>query len=400
MPCGAYAGSVVATIRWSNEPRACSEIHSHSSSSTMSRCPSARTRAARESITKQARASEVAVVRPPARGRLAIAHARERSKPQPGVLVALHLREHLLLGELGWRQVAEMLVQPVRHERARDPFVPPGKRAHLVDPRLRDVPVVAHLVVVEDHRRRHGREQPADVGIGPRLAEEPRVLLEVGDRFAGWVVRAAARLDERRGLRRDLVGVDLVAEKQQAVGPRRIAGLKLPRVGPECVDAEALRIVGRRERVRRSLRRPDPARAEDEPRLALSLPHVDRRLGPAVPRRPDRSAVQSNLVGIDRSRLEVFEHHERVVMTEHMEGASLLPENLRRPPAHRSRPRRWRSSCPHSEEADRRRDSTLRRAPRAALAYAASRSVGPATFVERCRPEKPSRCHAGSEVGS
>jgi hypothetical protein len=30
------------------------------------------------------------------------------------------------------------------------------------------------------------------------------------------------------GLRRDLVGVGLVAEKQQAVGPRRVAGLKLP----------------------------------------------------------------------------------------------------------------------------------------------------------------------------
>ena len=86
---------------------------------------------------EQARPPEVAVVRPPARGRLAIAHARERPQAFTRVLVALHLREHRFLGQLGRRQVAEVLVQPVRHEGARHPLVPPGQRAHLRRPRTR-----------------------------------------------------------------------------------------------------------------------------------------------------------------------------------------------------------------------------------------------------------------------
>ncbi len=51
MPSAMNTGTELATIRWSNAPRACSTIQSHSSASTMSRRPSPSTRAARESTT-------------------------------------------------------------------------------------------------------------------------------------------------------------------------------------------------------------------------------------------------------------------------------------------------------------------------------------------------------------
>jgi hypothetical protein len=73
------------------------------------------------------------------------------------------------------------------------------------------------VVVVEDHRRRHGREQPADRRARPGLAVELRVLLEVGDLLAGRLADVAP-LRMTRASRRDLVGVDLVAEQQIRCG--------------------------------------------------------------------------------------------------------------------------------------------------------------------------------------
>jgi len=84
-------------------------------------------------------------------------------------------------------------------------------------PRRRDVPVVVHVVVVEDHGARHGGEQPADVGVAPGLLVETCVLLEVRDLLAGWPARVAPRADEGARLLRRLVRVDLVAQQQQAV---------------------------------------------------------------------------------------------------------------------------------------------------------------------------------------
>ena len=137
--------------------------------------------------------AEVAVVGPAARGRLPIAPARELPQTRTGIIVALDEVEHLLLGELGRRQIAEVLVDPVRHERARDPRVPPRLFAHLLHPLPGDVPVVIHVVVVEDHRRRHRREQPADVRVRPRLPVETRVLLEVRDLLARGLAYVAPR---------------------------------------------------------------------------------------------------------------------------------------------------------------------------------------------------------------
>ena len=103
--------------------------------------------------------------------------------PQGGLGVGQATRDlvHLVGLEAGRRQVAEMLVDPVRHQRAGDPLLPPVGLLHVEAPGVRGVPVVAHIVVVEDHRARQRRQEPADRRLAPRLVVEPRVLLEVGD---------------------------------------------------------------------------------------------------------------------------------------------------------------------------------------------------------------------------
>jgi hypothetical protein len=165
---------------------------------------------------------------------------------------------HLLAVELRRREVAEMLVEPVGHEGSRDPGVPPRVRTDLLQPLPRDVPVVDDVVVVEDHEARHGREEPADVGVAPRLAVEPGVLLEAGDLLARRLGGVAMGADEVERLGRDLVGVHLVAAQEQAVRPRLDPLLQAARVRPQRVDAEAVLLVGRK-RVRLALRCAHPA---------------------------------------------------------------------------------------------------------------------------------------------
>ena len=173
--------------------------------------------------------------------------------------------------------------------------------SHLLDPEPRDVPVVVHVVVVEDHRRRHGREQPADVRVRPRLAVEPRVLLEVGDLLAGLDVGAAPAPDELERLRRHLVRVHLVAEEQDRVGPLDLAALELLRVRPERIDPERLQLVGPGRREVGRLRIADTARAEDEPYLALLVARMDDGARPAVVGRPDELAVEPDVVRTRRT---------------------------------------------------------------------------------------------------
>ena len=52
------------------------------------------------------------------------------SETRARVLVLLDELEHLLLVELGRREVSEVLVDPVRHERAGDARFPPRLLAH------------------------------------------------------------------------------------------------------------------------------------------------------------------------------------------------------------------------------------------------------------------------------
>ena len=112
-----------------------------------------------------------------------------------------------------------MLVEPVGGEAGDEADLPPLLLLHLLDPGARDVPVVRHVVVVDDHRGRDRREEPADERVGPGLAVEVRVLLEVEDLLARLLGGVAARADELARLRRALVHVDLVAEQEQEVRP-------------------------------------------------------------------------------------------------------------------------------------------------------------------------------------
>jgi hypothetical protein len=162
----------------------------------------------------------------------------------------------LVGGELARRKVSEVLVDPVGGKGARDPRLPPVRGPHLLDPRLGDVPVVVDVVVVEEHRARDGREEPADRGVAPRFVVEPRVLLEVRNLLAGRLPRVAPRPDPLERQRRDLVGVYLVAEEDDGVRPLVHRPVLHPaRVSPEGVDLEAVGVVVGRERVRRDVGR-------------------------------------------------------------------------------------------------------------------------------------------------
>ena len=185
----------------------------------MSRWSSSSTRAARESTTstRDRPKSRLHAHREAADSRSAC--SANASQLRADVAVGGDRRSvHRLLLQLGRRQVSEMLIEPVGHERARDPRVPPRLGAGVLEPLPRDVPVVDDVVVVEDHEAGDGREQPADVGVGPRLAIEAGVLLEVGNLLAWRLRRVAPAADELGRLGRHLVGVDLVADRRSASG--------------------------------------------------------------------------------------------------------------------------------------------------------------------------------------
>jgi hypothetical protein len=105
---------------------------------------------------EESRVAEVPVEGPAGGGRFAVPAARPLAEAGAAVSIGLHLGQQLFLGEFGRREVADVLVDPVGHERAGDPGVPPGPAAHLGYPFPRDVPVVVDVVVVEDHHARDG----------------------------------------------------------------------------------------------------------------------------------------------------------------------------------------------------------------------------------------------------
>ena len=111
-----------------------------------------------------------------------------------------------------------MLVDEVGDVAAGDLVVPVGLVAYLLDPGGGDVPVVAHLVVVEDHGGGNGGEEPADGGVPPGVAVQAGVLLEICDGFAGGPARVAPGADKVEGVEGGLVRVDLVPQKDESVG--------------------------------------------------------------------------------------------------------------------------------------------------------------------------------------
>ena len=249
---------------------------------------------------EQPRVAEVAVERPAARRRLAVPLVRElaaaagRRRRPPATRWSSRL-----LGELGRREVAEVLVDPVRHERAGDARLPPRLARASPRPRLQEM-FQSSLTSWSSKiiARRHGREQPADVRVATttrgRAACTPR-----SRRPARPAARVVSRrlADERERRRRDLVGVDLVAEQQQRVGPlgsRRAAAAR--EYAQSASIPSAVGLV--RARASRAVGCGAPTRHEPKTsracRSSLRVWTTARR--PAVVGRPDALAVEAHLV--------------------------------------------------------------------------------------------------------
>ena len=135
------------------------------------------------------------------------------------ILGAVDLVEESLVVLLLAGDVAEVLVQPVGHQAAPNASRPPRNPTDLVPPCRRGVPVVDHVVIIEDHGHRHAGEEPAECRGRPRDLVQPGVLLEARHlRPAGLRRMAAPPLERRRHLGMGLIGVDLVTEEQKEIG--------------------------------------------------------------------------------------------------------------------------------------------------------------------------------------
>lgn len=111
-----------------------------------------------------------------------------------------------------------MLVHPVGHQAAEYALAPPRRRAHPGQPGGRGVPVVDHIVVVEDHAAGDRGQQPADLRVEPGLVVEVGVFLVVGDLLPRRLGEVAAAGQYLRGRLGGLVGVDLVTQQEQHIG--------------------------------------------------------------------------------------------------------------------------------------------------------------------------------------
>ena len=238
----------------------------------------------------------------------------------------------LVLVALRRRHVPHVLVDPVRRQAGHDALVPPRGLLDLLLPGVRRVPVVAHVVVVEDHQARQCRQQPAVQRVAPGQRVEVGVLLVVLELLAGRLGDVAPVRDEPLHLLGGLVGVDLVAEEQDQVRPARVlVGRHLQGEAAQRVDAVrgvaagvvgdagATRSVGHPQRLAR-LEGRDHARGV----LAAVL---------AGGRRPHLLAVELDGVGRDGARLQPVHLDEGVVVVVHPEGAS-VPGPVGRPDGH------------------------------------------------------------------
>ena len=275
----------------------------------MARAP----RVDRDEPDAPAGAAEVAVEAPPDRRRVDVGPPRHVVEV-PGPLVVVVDRQHLLVHLVGVEllraQVAEVLVHPVRRVGAGHTISPPRRGRDLLAPRQRRVPVVAQVVVVEQHAARHGRQQPAHDRGGPRLLVEPGVLLEVLDLVDDLGVPLPVGLPEPgEDLLGRVVGVHLVAEQQEDVGPVDVVarhhppGQRHEGIGAELVEVG---VVERRRAPaapeRQAVRRIEVRRAD----------HARRQAGSG--HRPHPVAVEIDLVLGRRLHRQVLEPHQRVVV--------------------------------------------------------------------------------------
>jgi len=124
----------------------------------MERCPSSSILPPRESIHEQPDVSEVAAEAPARRRGVPVRLVGGVPEEGPGIVGGLYFGVQVVVRQFLRREVSEVLVDQVRDVSASDLIVPVGPVAHLLDPGGGDVPVVAYLVVVEDHGGRDGGE--------------------------------------------------------------------------------------------------------------------------------------------------------------------------------------------------------------------------------------------------
>ena len=125
-------GSEVASSRWSKPPVACSSSQAHSFSSSMERLPGSSTLPARESMTTRRLSPRSAAEAPAHSVGLAVGPDRELAQQRAGVVDLVDAAKQLVVGELRRAQVADVLVDPVRHQGPDDVLVPQRPGAHLV----------------------------------------------------------------------------------------------------------------------------------------------------------------------------------------------------------------------------------------------------------------------------
>jgi hypothetical protein len=210
-----------------------------------------------------------------------------------------------------------MLIHPVRRVRPDHAVVPPRPGLDVTTPGGRRIPVVAQIVIVENHARRDARQQRPHRLESPRFPIEPRVLLEVADLVlrvgADGTGRSLSRLPSRLQsfdyLGRRVVGVHLVTQKQQGLGPLARILLDEGRSEPgECIGTDRLQrlravIVAAPTRPERKRDRPRCVHGVDAGSLAILRPH------PVL--------VDEHLVAHRRVGGQALEWNERKVVTVH-----------------------------------------------------------------------------------
>ena len=232
--------------------------------------------------------------------------------------------------------------------------VPPVLGAHLLDPLERRVPVVVDVVVVEDHRAGHGREQPADRRLAPRLAVELRVLLEVGDplvRRLGGVASLRMYSSVRGGPRRRRPGRRAAAARAATRSGRRSRHPQRDRAQRVDLAARRVLVLAQRVAAARAARRRGRSRTRSAPgpRLRVRAQRRSAGTGCRAPATPARRRARPRTAS-RASRREPADVHERVVVALDRERA--LARAPRRPSGRTSTAQRLVGLDPHRRLVD------------------------------------------------
>ena len=196
----------------------------------------------------------------------------------------------------------------------------------------RRVPVVDHVVVIEDHGAGHHRQHPAlHLGL-PRLVVQPGVLLEVGHVVQR---RVAVVVDRGRRAARPPWPGSPETSRRRTPDHRRTGA----RCGHWSGDCPSIRSPwacsastprprsswSSSERPRRLVGSGRPARTEQDPdRSAVERADHARR-EPTAGERPARSPSRCTSYGCCRARRQALDDHQGVVMIEHANVAVRCP---------------------------------------------------------------------------